>query len=77
MQLGLDGVVVVRLDDGRGEEGVAVGRHDQSQVHEPTQPDAVILHDCDRVAECDLALGPIIALLSLQARLNIGLFLLC
>lgn len=66
----LYGVVVVCLDDSRSEESIAVGWHNQTQVHKPAQPDAVVLQNRYDIAGCDGALSRIVALVGLQARLD-------
>jgi len=75
-QLRLDGRVVVALDDGGREVCVAVGRHDEAEVHQPAEPDAVVAHDGQHVAEGDAALGGVAAHVGLEARLDVGALVL-
>jgi len=70
VQLRLDGAVVVGRDDERGEEGVAVGRNDHAEVHEPAQPDPMVFHHRHHVPERDLALRPVVPLVRPQTRLD-------
>ena len=74
-QLRLDGAVPVRDDDGGREVGVAVGRHDQAQVHEPPQPDLGVRQHRPHVGKRHLPVGRragAVALVRLQPRLDVG-----
>ena len=57
MQLCFDGGIAVALDDGGSEEGISVGGHDHSEVHETAENDFVVFEYAPDVTECDLALG--------------------
>lgn len=71
VQLCLDHAVVVRRDNGRAEKGIAVRRHDQPKVHEAAQDDLDVSQDIEHVAERDLALDGIVALVGPEPGLDI------
>lgn len=64
-QLCLNRVEVVRRDDGRREEGIAICGNDQSKIHKAAEPDAVVFHNVDNIAEGDLSLRSIATLVCL------------
>ena len=71
VQLRLDGRVVVGADDGGREVSVGVSGHDQAQVHEAAEPDAVIGERLADVLERDLALSRGVPVVGLQHRLHV------
>ena len=75
VQLRLNRGVAVRLDDCWGEEGVAVGRHDHTEVHESSDDDFVVFEDTAYVTDGDLAFCGGAALVCLEAGFHVGAFL--
>ena len=72
----LDRGVLIRQEDGRTEECVAVRGHDKRKVAQPAEPHFVVAHDLLDVREGDLALGGAITLIVSQPSLNILALLL-
>lgn len=71
MQLGLNRAVTVGCDDGRREEGVAIGRDDQAEIHEAANKDLVVLEDSANISEGNLAVRSGTALVNLQSGLDV------
>ena len=57
MKLRADLSVAVGFNDAGGEEGVAVGWHDEAEVHECSDEEFEVFETVDYVCECDLALA--------------------
>ena len=74
VQLRLDGAIPVRLDDRRRKVGVAVGRYDEPEVHEPAKDEFVVLEAVADVLEGDLALSRRLALVVLEAGFHESCF---
>jgi len=49
IELSLDRTVAERSDDGGGEEGIAIPRNDEAEVHETTEEDLEILEDTEDI----------------------------
>lgn len=75
VQLRADGRVPVALDDARREEGVAVRRHDESEVHEPADEDLVVLEHVDDVPDSNRAFCGGAALVLAQAVFDVDALL--
>ena len=76
VQLGPDLRVAVRADDAGGKEGVAVGRDDESEVHEAAQEEFVVFEAVEDVSEGDAAFAGRAALVLFESGLDVGAFVL-
>ena len=74
VQLGADLRVAVCADDAGGEEGVAVGRHDEAEVHEAAEEELVVFEAGEDVAGGDAAVAGGAALVFFQAGFDVGAF---
>ena len=72
VQLGADLRVAVRADDAGGEEGVAVGRHDEAEVHEAAQDEFEIFEAVEDVCGRDAAVARGAALVLFEPGSDVG-----
>lgn len=76
VELRLDGRVAVGLDDLGTEVGIAVRRHNQSEVHESADDDLRVFEHASNVSSGDGSFASGFALVDLESRFDIGAFVL-
>lgn len=74
VQLGADLRIAVGFDDPRCEEGVAVGGHDESEIHESAEEELVIFEAVEHVCGRDAALAGGAALVLFEPGFDVGAF---
>ncbi len=74
VQLGADLRVAVCSDDTGGEEGIAVSRDDESEVHESAEEEFVVFEAVENVFEGDAAFPRRATLVLFESGFDVGAF---
>lgn len=73
VQLGLNPAVPVSLDNTRAEVCIAIGWHDEAEIHKTSDDDFVVLEHVADIFECNLALNGGFTLVDLKSGANVVL----